>query len=211
MGHNLVDSTMESWSLGLHCRGGWHKFSKMEGQKSHLPYSCQELPHSQTEWWGSARMNTAFSWLTCLCLFLTKVFRGAEWATRTRAGGREKLTPICSYPDIAWEHTHIRQLWISLGIASLWFKSHSLQFSYLACLQPALFMVMWSTSGLDHPRCVYLPHSARAVERGKLWQRSGERGDNPKLCSRESSSLRCCPKAKKAVYCPQLPFPRGML
>lgn len=71
---NLVDSTTESWSLGFHCGDGWHKFSKMEGRKSHLPYSCKELPHSQTECWGPTTTNTAFSWLTYLCLFPTKVY-----------------------------------------------------------------------------------------------------------------------------------------
>lgn len=39
------------------------------------------------------------------------------WDRKTGAGGREKITFICSNVG-AWEHTHIRELWISLGIAS---------------------------------------------------------------------------------------------
>lgn len=54
------------------------------------------------------------SWQVSASFLLRFFGRGRS----TGAGGRGKLPPSCSYPDIAWEHSHISQLWISLGTAS---------------------------------------------------------------------------------------------
>lgn len=119
---NLVYSTTESWSLAFDWRVGWLKFSKTkESQKESSPFFYTCVKSFPIAWLSSGAQpeltQLSPGWHTSVS-FLPRFFRRAGRSRRTGAGAKGKFTPIFSYLDTGWEHTHIRRLWISLGKAS---------------------------------------------------------------------------------------------
>lgn len=207
---NLVHSTTESWILAFDWRVAWHKFSKTEERQKEPPpffYTCvKSFPIARLSSGAQPELiQLPPGWHTSVS-FLPRFFRRAGRSRRTGAGAKGKFSLILSYPDLGWEH--IRWLWISLGKASHSGRipsSSPTQLPEASCLHGYVVYLRFSSPQL----CVPAAQHQSCVKREVLVE-SGEPRDNPKLHSRESSSLGCCPKAKIAVCCSQLSLPKDM-